>query len=1644
NNSILFFISLCFIIHQTLGTTTPSIDCECAKVFDSDGTYKSKYCVGGSGANLALYGEQSFGSASDCKDDTSFTTTKSISGVENAEHVFIDSKGDIVSSTSSSTKTVVVAGFTNSSGSFAAITPPADGESNYYLNKYGGGNQIIEVTANANKIVSGNINQEEIEYIFINNKGEIVSSTSSSTKTVIEAGYKFDSDTNSFTAITPPISDGSYYLNKYGGGIQVIEVTSDTYSIMTSDVNQAYYPSGVNAIICTGVNTCELVTASDLAGKFYVNSADTTKIISSYGTVLSTTNVDISKYPYLLFKTSNNDGLIDCSPGNCSIQSVIPRNVMSDSTGVYAAEGYYLGGGYNATPDAIISAIILCTSDYGCNVKYDETTPSHTEDIYFLNAGATKTDTPLISYATESPFFTIVPSADDNVYYINGGDSNNKPLIYCETKTSCEEVKVDENYHYVSFDHNLILYGTENVWKKDSDLAANPGYFLNGGADKYDHPLIYCVGTTAANGGDNCSTIEAVTNGYYIYKNSNSLISCSSEHSCSIIVSAEEGYYINNQADADTKPLIYCSDAACATMEATVGYYLDQSTYNNNKYYGLIYCSSSTVCTSVASSPGFYINASDGDNEIIECQTSCASKPAHSCIEASEKIIIPAGIYCYDNDILQFVFNAFELNDTRTELDEEDIPNYLVSVESDDEAQADYIYTTVDADIFPGITSTISTLFKVSQTSITLVIEDGIVSINTKTNARFVNYAESITLNSKFALYNCDSSIPRCTPINSCSHEMYIYDSTNQKGLYCNGYTLNSITTEGFYLDESRSINKNYPYVLDCDSTGKCTSINPSLNCDATGKCTYSYINTYMLNAGFDKNTKKLITCHAGDCKTIEASIGYYLDYEKQGVIYCTSTVKCSYVAVTNYRYFLNAGVNLSNKHLIYCNSGYCNTITPSVGYYITYSPSILINCVSRSECSEVIVSDGYYPSSYKGYIIHCLNNNNNINCGLESTKPGAYISNTSRVLVLCDENECITTQAAVGTYISARTYSGVKVKRNENGMDLIVPEDEEEGHLQKRDATHNLIVCDMESCRELGISELALIPICTFANNICYITSDYANQMYATTTLMAGGYCTNFERSKLYFATDTIVVESNVIGSTSSTYTHTTTVTNCLEVSKAYKNYYYTSGSNIYHLDDNRITLMVDIGYYFININENTLATGRNIEEYNNPSTKIYKCNGQLCTIIDKLYTDAYFVDVNKKIIKYNAEAQNFSFPYNKDIICIYENNQCTPKYDLIKQEFCITYMGELVLATRNILSRESAPCYRSKDIDTNIYGYSEYLYRMDKYSAVMVDRTSYHIITKSTNFTAQYMDYTNKPQSIIVYGCIKNSCDVYTPLEKIYYYDSSTHFMYRLVNGVWEAPEKSGYAYISISPNELYIYKFSIKNGEIILESRVTTGFYYTVDKEMYECSNTDCQPISDSGYVFTNNGQIYYCEYDSEELEDTVCKIQSCVTGQYYYIDGYYYRCESGSNLNLMNSKNCVYSSRYVINFPTILSDDYPSKVRYAVDKIAKNNHSTATSKKGRNYLPVVPAVFTNCTYNFEDHEATFDLVCVSNYVTLNYVKEPEICSVSNMGYVYCADDSDNPNKCNPSAAHRTIKISFTILLLTVLTTFIFIHL
>jgi len=647
-------------------------------------------------------------------------------------------------------------------------------------------------------------------------------------------------------------------------------------------------------------------------------------------------------------------------------------------------------------------------------------------------------------------------------------------------------------------------------------------------------------------------------------------------------------------------------------------------------------------------------------------------------------------------------------------------------------------------------------------------------------------------------------------------------------------------------------------------------------------------------------------------------------------------------------------------------------------------------------------------------------------------------MSSLSNVLIRCkSDSKCKRVTVKNGFFRGALKglTSGHK-RSDENGKSNVKVRD-------SGDDAYGIIRCVAGKCAALSASELAAIPMCEFNNNKCYITLEYSMTKAATTSITAGNICTNSDRSVFYFATDTVVVKPNVISGVTSTYVYTTTNTNCLEVNDSYNDMFFTVGSNIYTLDQGSVFQFYETGYYFINVAKNTLVTGNNIDDYNDENVKLYRCNGSSCSVVDKPNANAYVADVNKRILEYNINNEVYSFAYEKDITCIFANNKCTPNADLKNHEFCITYKGEIVLATTDILNRETGECYRAGNINNYIYGYSQHLYQMNQFSAEMVDKTGFYIVSLATNTTVVSKNYKTKNSNIVVYGCKHSSCRVYEPDEDVYYYDAQAMNILRYRNGAWSSPSTSGYAYIALSPTDTYIYRFEKNGEEITIKSKAKYGYYYTVDNEMYHCDeeNDECYLIDDSGYYFTNTGEVYYCVHDSEELEPTECVKQNCITGQYYYIDDAYYRCDIGSILAPVVSRYCSYDDQVIVNFPLALTEELPGKIKLAVDNIQKNNNSTAVvTRRGKNILESVSGIFTNCTYNVEETKSDFDLVCVNNYVSVDEdTNDVKICSVEQLGYVDCVEDNENPQKCSISGAVSTVwKPSlFTLLILFFIT-------
>ena len=1258
------------------------------------------------------------------------------------------------------------------------------------------------------------------------------------------------------------------------------------------------------------------------------------------------------------------------------------------------------------------------------------------------------------------------PSSNNNsnsVAFLNKGVSGslNDAILLCSPSDESEPLK-----KVTPKEGSVYMNDSKNVIKCSKTCSASgqsdPAYFINA-FDGDDQPLINC----ALGGVDEkeiiCQPTVGGTNSYYINGMSDkSIIYCSDSSSCKVYSNVENSFYLNgnNVVDGDDEQLISCHSGSCSLQKGEAnGYYLTVpvTDQNESKVYTVITCDSSVKCSySSKDSQGYYRNFDENTNStapLIQCSSSsCTSLKLGQDILPGYYVDISDGtpkiLVCNDNGCVEdpetngykqgtnYYNGNYSFKDGSLQLvidsknDEADDRLSSVNSQTSNEDALYYYVEISESKGFPGISSVTTTLFKVSKYYIARVVSDGVIYISDTDH----KVTQSGTPGTETTIYTCNKSKKTCSPTKSCSEDTYFLDSTNNIGYYCNSKgSIEQITQTGYYIDSNNSSKR---YLIYC----------------VESKCTSTLSSNYYVNAGSDSTSKPLIYCNSSLCYVTTATSGYYLSGVKNngnyGIIKCSSSTSCEEVSSSAIKksehFYINNGGDNIQKPLIRCKNKSCASSSASDGYFITNESNNLISCENGANCSVITASAGYYNAAVSvdtgKKVIEC-SNLATVTCELKDANVGYYVAKTSNVLINCNVTPCKAITVTNGIFRSATTKV-ISTKRDN------IPDEEGEVNNKERatsSVVYNIISCSTTGCNELSTSELAAIPVCTFNNNKCFIDNRVSISTTTVNAISAGSYCTNSDRSVFYFATDTVVIDPYIIDGTTSIYTYTTTTTNCLEALDKYSSNYYTVGSNIYKVSESSITQLVATGYYFINVETDTLVSSNSIENYNSESVKLFRCNDSSCSIVDKPETTAYYADVNKKIIKFNPNSDSYSFAYDNDVICIYSNNKCTPRSDVKNMEFCITYKGELCLVTNDIKSRETGECYKADTISSKIYGLSQYMYSMNAFAAERIVDTAYYVVSMSTNSTATIRDYDGRNNSLKIYGCVESKCDLQEPEEGVYYYDSISRYMFRYENEKWNSPQSSGYALISINPGDTYINRFSLSNNRTTIDGKVRSGYYYTIDKEMYECDQDkyQCEKISNSGYYFTISGEIYQCVYDSEGLEATECTKKNCIVGQYYYINSKYYYCSSGYMLNLVSDKTCEYDDKVIINFPVAFSEAYPEKIKSAVENIALINNSTATVANLNNkYVTAVSGVFTNCTYTVEEKESEFDLVCVNNFVSVNEDTDNiEICSLTHMGYTECIEDENNPEKCNPSGAISQYKKGLTFVISIIISTLLF---
>ncbi|ORY58328.1 scaffoldin [Neocallimastix californiae] len=1369
----------------------------------------------------------------------------------------------------------------------------------------------------------------------------------------------------------------------------------------------------------------------------------------------------------------NTNHLIKCNESKgCELTS-------SNASEVLLPEYYINSGHLTRLNDAIIKCV-LNNEEITCDIQ-----SANINDIY-INSNIDELDTlPLIKCA-KSGCNTSKSAATEksNEYYKNSGDVNEDVLVYDIIECSIKEEKIEENVEKENAEKEKRENERKSKEERKVNCRAmneiNPGTYINANYSPMgdNTQMILCISGIGCKGLKSQSTNKIME--YYANSEStditNAIIFCHNTKCEKQTPETVPSYYVGVSLDEDevTKGLIECvsEDSPCILRSpfTSTGYYLNAG--YNKAINQTIRCDIEEGCQTLKVDLGYYVNAGNTEKPIIKCEkenAECEEEATKKCPTPEKSV---GGDYCFEDNVLKFYPSS---NST----------SVTVNKSSDYYAYAKLAAGSFPG--LKKETSTLYKITPYSinrfyQSGVVMIDKTGRLVDSTTfnqvdTTIYKCNDATKICTkrpNCNPLTYMYDSENKKALFCNEKSQleyatfTGYVIDGDNMRGkghrtsylIKCeNGEDCINIKPnqkDSFY--ENNGYNADKYALIQCQSNN-CKVVEAHagfylghsgqgvIQCTSETSCTFKKVLSKIkfINSG-EKNPKDaLIECQKnGECKLAKGKLGHYMTYTSKLLIQCTGQSTCKEITPTP-NYYENADSTDEKSTIINCvesgNVVSCTLEVANNGFYSSSKPFIIIRCKNGNKCKPIKVNNGFFVGAVENTISNSGSKSNS-NSKSRDIRDYNEFEDIYDIYELDNPEE---TQTLIARDIyEESTDSGWELLESDEIKEIFNIEEEETvvedgdnidelnqiSRKRESEETHGIIRCVGGKCNALSIEEVAAIPICEFNKNKCYITLEYSMTESATTSLSAGNICTNSDRSIFYFATDTIVVKPNVIAGVTSTYVYTTTSTNCLEVNESLNDKYFTVDSSIYILDEGSVIQYTDPGYLFINTASNELVTTNDIKSYNDANVKLFYCNGLKCQIENLPNITTYYADVNKRILKYNPEKRDYSFAYDKDIKCIYKDSKCTPNADLKNQEFCITYKGELALINEDIKNRETGDCYKAKSITSNILGHynpQRHLYQMNINAAQIIHDTGYFIVNLMNNNTVSMTNVKPRNNKLVLYGCQKSICDEYEPEEGIYYYDDRAKILlqYHEENDQWTKPKNSGYAFISLNPLDSYIYKFSIgRDDKVIIEGKVPDGYYYTVDGEMYSCDrDRKCQPIEDSGYYFTKAGQVYYCVYDSEEIYPTECTKQLCVSGQFYYINNKYYRCNPNSDLTQIYSRHCSRRDYSVLNFPVDLTDKYPDNVRRTMRNIIKNNNNSpvVSFPRSKKLLKSVSSIVTNCTYDVEETQVSFDLVCINNQVRISEEDaEVQICSIEQFGYIECIDDDNNPQKCNVSGA------------------------
>jgi len=760
---------------------------------------------------------------------------------------------------------------------------------------------------------------------------------------------------------------------------------------LTQNPNSYYYDSSNNILLYCNKNTEAICTPVTNDG-YYINpDTDTT--------------ASFSDHPLLLYSSSGSSSL-----------STVPK------ASVIASNEYYVDGENKDDNATKYTQLISCTvTDDSISTC---TSATQTEG-YYINSGSDKDTNPLI-HCNGTDCETV---AKVNGFYVNSGnDKDTKNLIKCNTDgcstiSSTGDTYIDASNETSSGSGNfsrLIKIASDGTITTPTVDSNYDGYYVDefNKNDQSEYTkIVYC---STVSGTSSCSSITDFQTGYYINKavsgtNANALIHCTVSSTCKLETGS--GYYENTD---DTTKIIKCTDSGCDNTTTTVGennvyidsgypveeednkftklikcikdtsdgnkikctsdgtlsdgYYIDESSKDNNVYKNIIKCTSSS-CESIevsSTNDGYYGNEmyNTPDNgksvytQLIKCTTTEGGSPASSCTSVSNNV------------------TGFYLNKNVSGTNENALIHCTDSSTCKLETGSGYYENSDDTTKIINCTSSgcDNTTTTVGENNV--YIDSG-YPVEGENN-KFTKLIKCIKDTS-------DGNKIKCTSDGTLSDGYYIDESSKDNNVYkniikCTSSSCESIevssTNDGYYGNEIYATldSENKPFysqLIKCTTTADAT---PTSSCTSiSNNVTGFYLNKNV--SGTNENA--LIHCTASSTCKLETGSGYYENTDDTtNIINCTDSGCDNTTTVGENNVYIDSGYPVEGQtskfsKLIKCikdtsdgNKIKCTSDgTLSDGYYIDESSKDnnvyknIIKCTSSS-CESIEVSstnDGYY-----------------------------------------------------------------------------------------------------------------------------------------------------------------------------------------------------------------------------------------------------------------------------------------------------------------------------------------------------------------------------------------------------------------------------------------------------------------------------------------------------------------------------------------------------------------------------------------------------------------------------------------------------------------------------------------------------------